>query len=170
MDKRKDRRAALENDARDGFGLTVSELSRQWRIFLDQRVEEYGLTSVRCSVLATLKFEGPRSQVELARYLGVKAPSMVRQIDKLEKDGFIKRTVHPEDRRVKIVTLADNAHTVCDHIREHVCESREAIFEGLSNEDIKTAHLVLLAMRDNIMRIHAAEGHEYVGGVDLDEE
>lgn len=167
MDTRHDRRAVLENDARDGFGLTVSELSRQWRIFLDQRVEEYGLTAVRCSVLATLNFEGPRSQVELARHLGVKAPSMVRQIDKLEKDGFIKRTVHPEDRRVKIVTLADGAHKVCDSIREHILESRDAVFEGLSLDDIKTAHLVLFTMRDNIMRLHAAEGRECVNGIDL---
>lgn len=167
MHKRNDRRAVLENDPRDGFGLTVSELSRQWRIFIDQRVEEYGLTAVRCSVLATLNFEGPRSQVELARHLGVKAPSMVRQIDKLEKDGFIKRTVHPEDRRVKIVTLAEGAHTVCDQIRDHVAESRDAIFEGLTPEDLKTAHLVLLTMRDNIMRLHAAEGRECEGGVDL---
>lgn len=167
MDTRHDRRAVLENDARDGFGLTVSELSRQWRIFLDQRVEEHGLTAVRCSVLATLNFEGPRSQVELARHLGVKAPSMVRQIDKLEKDGFIKRTVHPEDRRVKIVTLADGAHKVCDRIRDHIFESRDAVFEGLSLDDIKTAHLVLLTMRDNIMRLHAAEGRECVTGIDL---
>ncbi len=167
MDKRIDRRAILEIDARDGFGLTVSELSRQWRIFIDQRVEPFGLTSVRCSVLATLKFDGPRSQVELARHLGVKAPSMVRQIDKLEKDGFIKRTVHPDDRRVKIVTLADAAHPVCERIREHVHGSRDAVFEGLTPEEIKAAHHVLLTMRDNIMRLHTAEGRECVTGVDL---
>lgn len=167
MEKRQDRRNVIENDARDVFGLTVSELSRQWRIFVDQRVAEYGLTSVRCSVLATLNFEGPRSQVELARHLGVKAPSMVRQIDKLEKNGFIKRSIHPEDRRVKIVTLADDAHNVCDRIRDHVHESRDAIFEGLSPEDIKTAHYVLLAIRDNIMRMHAEKGVDSECGLDL---
>lgn len=158
MEKRLDRRSVLENDARDAFGLTVSELSRQWRIFIDQRVAEYGLTAVRCSVLATLNFEGPRSQVELARHLGVKAPSMVRQIDKLEKDGFINRTIHPEDRRVKIVALADGAHEVCDGIRDHVNQSRDAVFEGLSPEEIKIAHRVLFTMRDNIMRMHADKG------------
>ncbi len=167
MDTRLDRLSVIENDPRDSFGLTVSELSRQWRIFVDQRVEPFGLTAVRCSVLATLNFEGPRSQVELARHLGVKAPSMVRQIDKLEKDGFIKRTVHPEDRRVKIVTLADDAHLVCDRIREHVHGSRDAVFEGLSLEEIKIAHLTLLTMRDNIMRLHGEKAKDYAAGLDL---
>ncbi len=154
MDACSNRRAILDEDPRNGFGLTLSELARQWRLFLDQRVEPYGLTSVRCSILATLNFEGPRSQVELARHLGVKAPSMVRQIDKLEKDGLIKRTVHPEDRRVKVVALAEGAQATCTHIREQVLASRNDIFAGLSSEEVKTAHLVLLAMRDNIMRIH----------------
>lgn len=146
----------LENNPRDGFGLTLGEVSRQWRILLDQRVGPLGLTSSRCWILGALLFEGPLSQVELARYLGVEAPSMVRQIDKLEEEGLVARTVHPADRRVKLVALADGAQDVCKRIHNEMFVFRDEVFADISEEDIKTTHLTLLAMRDKILSMQEA--------------
>ncbi len=60
--------------------------------------------------------EGPRSAGALAAELGVSAPSLTRQLQKLEDHGLIVRAIDPEDRRRVVVTLtASGQKTLEDH-------------------------------------------------------
>ncbi|HYL07082.1 MAG TPA: MarR family transcriptional regulator [Candidatus Udaeobacter sp.] len=63
-----------------------------------------GLTFGQRRLLRRLR-EGPRSAGALASELGVAAPSLTRQLQKLEDKGLIVRTMDPEDRRRVVVTL-----------------------------------------------------------------
>lgn len=140
----------LDENPREGFGLTVGEVARQWRLMLDARLRPLGLSFSRWAVLVTLHFEGPMSQVELARYIGVEASSMVRQIDKLEKEDLVRRTPHPEDRRVKLVALDERAFGICERVRAMALQLRDEVFEGMDEDMIRKAHVALLAIRDRM--------------------
>jgi DNA-binding MarR family transcriptional regulator len=59
-----------------------------------------GLTAPRLSVLSVLVFAGPRTLGELAAAEQVKPPTMTRLVAALEHEGFVKRTVDSNDRRI----------------------------------------------------------------------
>ena len=146
----------VERDPRFGFGMTIGEVSRQWRLMLDHRLRPLGLTFARWAVLVTLDVEGPLSQVELARYVGVEAPSMVRQIDKLENEGLVRRTSHPDDRRIKLVELDESAREISSKIKCIAGELRDEIFAGIDEEQIRLAHRALLTIRDRMSAMQSS--------------
>lgn len=59
---------------------------------------------------------GPRSAGALAAELGVSAPSLTRQLQKLEDHGMIVRAIDREDRRRVVVSLTSAGETaLADH-------------------------------------------------------
>jgi DNA-binding MarR family transcriptional regulator len=47
------------------------------------------------------------SQTEIARYSNMGGPALVRHLDRLERDGIVRRTRDEADRRIMRVTLTD---------------------------------------------------------------
>ena len=69
------------------------------------RVEDkaMGLTPPRASVLSVLVFRGPVTMSALAEAEQVRAPTITRLIDGLERRGLVRRVNHPDDGRVQLV-------------------------------------------------------------------
>ena len=66
-----------------------------------------GLPPGQASVLSVLVFGGPRTLSELARIEQVRAPTMSRMIDALERAGQVRREQDAADRRkLRIVATA----------------------------------------------------------------
>jgi DNA-binding MarR family transcriptional regulator len=62
-----------------------------------------GLADLRDWLVLALVGDGsPRTQLEIARELGIDKTTLVAIIDRLEKDGLIVRNVSERDRRVRI--------------------------------------------------------------------
>jgi len=70
---------------------------------LDQAAVEIGLNDVRdWLVLAALDDGQQRTQLELSRVACIDKTTLISVLDRLEQHGFVVRTVHPTDRRVRI--------------------------------------------------------------------
>ncbi len=54
---------------------------------------------------------------ELAIKLGLKARTITEQVDSLERDGFIKRTADPNDRRATLLMLTEEALRHMHHLK-----------------------------------------------------
>jgi DNA-binding MarR family transcriptional regulator len=61
--------------------------------------EKQGLGATEAKALDYLQRSGPLTAGELATKSGLAAPSVTGLIDRLERKGFVKRVVDPEDRR-----------------------------------------------------------------------
>jgi DNA-binding MarR family transcriptional regulator len=73
------------------------------------RLEPFGLEPRAYAVMKALSEDDGRSQRELSTQLGIHRNVMVSVVDKLERDGLVKRMPHPSDRRAFAVTLTDRA-------------------------------------------------------------
>lgn len=76
--------------------LTEPALLRLWR--------SAGLTFSQRRLLRHLR-DGPRGAGELAASSGLSAPSLTRLVARLERRGYVDRTVDEADRRRIVVTL-----------------------------------------------------------------
>jgi MarR family transcriptional regulator for hemolysin len=78
------------------------------RAEFDARLAEVG-GSLTAFVVLRLADEAPGglelSQRQLAERMGVEAPTMVRHLDRLEKEGLIERRRDARDRRVTRITV-----------------------------------------------------------------
>ena len=67
--------------------------------------QESGLSAARLSALSSLERGGATTLGGLAAAERVTAPTMTRIVDGLERDGYVRRGPHPEDRRAVRVVL-----------------------------------------------------------------
>ncbi len=74
------------------------------------------LTITQFGVLETLLHLGPLSQSEICSKLLKSGGNITLVVDNLEKNGWVKRTVDPEDRRITIVRLTDAGEALIKRI------------------------------------------------------
>lgn len=67
-------------------------------------VAELGMSFIKIKALMKL-VGGPLTMRELSTSLGTDRPYTTVVVDDLEQRGLVERTVHPDDRRSKIVSL-----------------------------------------------------------------
>src|SRR3569832_2721323 len=80
--------------------------------------------------------DGGRIQGELAKRIGIEGPTLVRRLDRLEADGWVKRKLSKTDRRSKVIVLGRKAQPVLKEIRAIVHGLREECMAGLSEREI----------------------------------
>jgi len=101
----------------------------------------------------------PMRMGELAACLDVEAPHVTRQIQRLERAGYVDRVTDPEDRRAQRVRITDEGRATVDAIRavsrRHM---RDALAEW-STEDLRQLaalnHRMVDAFLDNAERTDA---------------
>jgi DNA-binding MarR family transcriptional regulator len=101
------------------------------------RVEATGdvITPGQYTVLAQLHGHGPRTLRELAEREHVQAPSMTRIVNALADQGFVSRTVNPDDGRQIRVDITPAGGTVMEEARNQRTAWLAQRVAGLSDED-----------------------------------
>ena len=121
------------------FGLHLSLVARLWRAEIDRRLAAFGLTESRWLTLLHLsRLAGAATQRELAEAVGVRGPTLVRTLDRLEAEGLIERRTEAGDRRTKSVHLRADAVPVLERIETTAAAVRAEILSGMSHAEVTT--------------------------------
>lgn len=81
----------------------ILRVARLHRALAGQLLREVGLHPGQELVMMQLWDRGPQRQVDLVRMLASDAATMTRTIQRLERAGFVRRSLSETDRRVTIV-------------------------------------------------------------------
>ena len=74
------------NDVQE-FVLLMRTVPRDWRAAIDRRLAPLGLSQAKWQpLLYLLRAEEPPTQADIARFLEVESPTVVRLLDRLEAD------------------------------------------------------------------------------------
>jgi len=115
------------------FGFLVHDVARLFGRRFNQRALLFlGLTRAQCKVLGYLARNEGINQAGLADLLEIKPMSLVRQIDRMEEDGWIERRPDPGDRRAHRLVLTEKARPILARILDLSNEVRTEAFAGLS--------------------------------------
>ncbi|WP_252109755.1 MULTISPECIES: transcriptional regulator SlyA [unclassified Halomonas] len=119
------------------IGFRLARLPHLWRSILDRRLAPLGLTQTRWVTLYHLWRLGEgHPQCDLAKVIGVEAPSLVRTLGQLEEQGLIERRACDNDRRSKRIFLTPKATPLLEKIDNVASQAREEMFAGLSDEQL----------------------------------
>ncbi|MCC2689281.1 MAG: MarR family transcriptional regulator [Rhizobiaceae bacterium] len=137
----------------DSLGFLVTDLSRLLRAEIDRRTSEagVGLTPGEARTLMHAARAGPVRQNALAERMGVEAMTLSAYLDRLEAAGLIERQPDPQDRRAKIVCLAEAAGPVIDRIVPVAAAIRAEASRGIPAREWEHLLDLLKRTRRNLM-------------------
>lgn len=146
---------------RERFGFALSRLARSWRRHLDARLAPRGISYARWVTLVYLRRVGEgMQQRELADYMGIEAPTLVRTLDQLEKLGLIERRPHPQDRRAKTVHLTAAASRDLATFSEAAASVRAELLAGIDDTELEACFDVLERVLANARGLKHTETFE----------
>jgi MarR family transcriptional regulator, transcriptional regulator for hemolysin len=119
----------FEQELRNKFGITFG----QWKIIIILANNNDGL-----------------SQKEIADKLGLEGPTIIPIIDKLEKDGFVKRMADKNDRRNNRIFLTKKTISLLDSMVSYTLKIKEISIRNIPEQDISITKHTLEKVWHNI--------------------
>jgi MarR family transcriptional regulator, transcriptional regulator for hemolysin len=101
-------------------------------------------------ILNALKSERRRSQLDLARAVGIEGPTLTRHLDAMERAGLVRRQRGTPDRRSVQVELTRAGHALHGRLLKAVISFNQQLRAGLSGEDEGTLRSLLRRLQDNV--------------------
>jgi len=106
----------MQLDSENRLGFLVADIARLLREQFNDSAQSVGLTLAQARTLLQLARNEGISQVALARLLEIQPITLLRQIDRLEEAGLLKRQPNPTDRRAQQLYLTPAAEPLLEKI------------------------------------------------------
>jgi len=131
------------SDLDERFENALRNTATAWRQAVERRLRRLGVSRVSwMTIAAAMKARLPLSQSILADTLAISRASMVQAIDRLVKDGLVKRESSASDRRLKRIVVTDAGSHLYSLIKDEVAAVRRQLLAMVELE--KLAHLTQL--------------------------
>ncbi len=121
---------------------SIHQLSRQLTKHINEALQPLGLYSAQWSVIYVLKTRGSLTQTELCEYLAVEAPPMTRTIQRLVKQGYVRK-VSGEDKRTKLIQLTDEALSEYPKWEEAIVNMHDTLLKGFSESSQEACYILV---------------------------
>ena len=130
-----DSHSALDLDER--FENALRNTAMAWRQAIDRRVRRLGVSQVSWMTIAAATQAGsPLSQSMLADSLAVSRGYMVQTIDRLVKDGLVKRESSASDRRLKRIVITEAGVHLYSLLKDEVAAVRRQMLANIELETL----------------------------------
>jgi DNA-binding MarR family transcriptional regulator len=137
-----DRMMAVE----DRLIFLISKVYQKLINNLQKAFSESGVkvTPIQVMLLFFLQKNDGSSLTQIGQGLMLENPTVTGLIDRLEKSGYVKRSDHPNDRRVYLVHITEKGNKVAKKALPIVKKLNEQIKEGYSKGEIEDFKKVLI--------------------------
>ncbi len=98
-------------------------------------LEEFGLTPAQYGVLNCLWSEGQLSPKQIAESMYLEATTVSGILDKMQKAGFIERSIDPNNRRNVLVVATPKAESIRKGVESATAQMNQAALQNLSPDE-----------------------------------
>lgn len=132
--------------------LNILRTSDQFQNRFGRLFREYGLTTSQYNVLRILRGEGkPMPSLEIADRMVQVVPAITGLIDRLEKQGLVRRERSTEDRRVVYVELTNKARKLLRDLDGPDIELHKQLIGHLSRRELRELSRLLEKARTSLL-------------------
>lgn len=140
------------------FGFLLKDVSRRYVDRFEHRAREISLTLPQCKVLVRLEKNEGVSQARLAELAEIEPMTMVRILDRMERDGWLERRPDPTDRRARRLYLTKKTKPLLDEIWRLAGLTLAEAFAGISNAERSAFIRMLERIHRNVCALEGAPG------------
>jgi MarR family transcriptional regulator, transcriptional regulator for hemolysin len=131
------------------IGLLLTTTSKAVGRAFNDALAESGGSIPSWLILNALRSEPRRTQLDLARAIGIEGPTLTRHLDGMEKAGFVRRQRGAVDRRTIQVELTRAGHQLHARLLKRVISFNKQLQNGLSRDDLETLRGLLRQLQEN---------------------
>ena len=104
-------------------------------------------------VLSSLESEPRRTQLDLARAVGIEGPTLTRHLDGLEESGLVERHRDKADRRAVRVELTDAGRRLHKELRQAVIAFNKQLAAGFAEPELIRFKQTLTRLQHNVRSV-----------------
>jgi len=127
----------------ESLGYLINRAARAFANRLATELRPFDVGIGQWAVLLHLWGNDGMTQAQLARRVAIEQPTMVRTIDRMERDGLVERTPDPSDRRASRITLTERGWTLRDALIPLAAGVNRAATAALTDEEVETLRRLL---------------------------
>ena len=116
----------------------------------NQLLKPYHITHGYTYFLMELFEQDGLTQTALQRAIGVEQPTVVRTLDRMERDGLIERKPSPTDRRAFHIYLTDKGRDCEPMVKAAASELNQSLLQSVSTEEQTHIQSYLQQLIDNL--------------------
>ncbi len=134
------------------IGLQLANTSKAVSRAFNDRLADAGGSVPIWLILSSLKANERRTQLELARAVGIEGPTLTRHLDGLEENGVVRRVRDGGDRRAVRVELTDEGERLFQTLRQAVIAFNRALTDGVADDELERLRTALARLEQNVRR------------------
>src|SRR5262245_59228076 len=142
------------------IGLLLATASKEVGRAFNDALAESGGSIPMWLILNALKSERRRTQLDLARSVGIEAPTLTRHLDSMEQGGLVERQRGGRDRRAIQVELTRAGHAMHACLLKAVISFNRRLRTDLSSDDVETLRQLLDQLQVNVREPRPSTGHD----------
>lgn len=116
----------------------------------ERRLRPFDLGFAYFPVLKALEEHGALLQRDLAETAHVEQPSMAALLSRMERDGIIARSQHPEDKRASLISLTRLGKVRMTPAQDALFQCVEQALRGFSQKERATLIALLRRVVENL--------------------
>lgn len=117
----------------------ISRLARLLRHQIDEQFAPSGLTGVQFGLLHRLSLSDGLVQADLGRRMAIEPATLTGIVQRLEREGWVRRGGDPDNRRLQHVWLTEKARAALPALQRVQARHRKRALAGLTGQEL--AHL-----------------------------
>lgn len=141
---------SLELRLADSLGYQIRTTHRLFQRALQTEIEPHGVTLGMWYFLRVLWSEDGITQSELSQRVGTMEPTTLSAIRDMERDGLVRRTPHPDDRRKINIHLTEKGHALRERLLPIAKQVIDGAAAGLTARETAMLLALLKAMQANL--------------------
>jgi MarR family transcriptional regulator for hemolysin len=132
------------------IGLQLANTSKAVSRAFNDRLAEAGGSVPVWLILSSLKSDERRTQLDLARAVGIEGPTLTRHLDGLEENGIVRRVRDGGDRRAVRVELTAAGERLFETLRKAVIAFNRDLTAGLTDMELERVRKTLARLEQNV--------------------
>lgn len=104
-------------------------------------------------LLQILAYENNPRMLDMAKRLGIEAPSVTRKVQQLEELGYVVRTTDPEDKRASRLALTQKGKKIVDKLQVVKRKYFATVLEEWSKDDLHELARLIDKLAENARNI-----------------
>jgi MarR family transcriptional regulator for hemolysin len=147
----------LDYDFENSLGYWVCQASHALQRAFNEELAPQGVTFRQAQVLGCLALEGRLSQTDLAERMRIEPPTLVGILDRMERDGWIRRAIDRHDRRKKMIEAKPAAKPVWTKIVAAAKRVRDRASQGMTAAQLADLKKLLNLVQFNLSEATAQQ-------------
>ncbi|MDE1818395.1 MAG: MarR family transcriptional regulator [Thaumarchaeota archaeon] len=142
----------IKYDFENSMGFVVNATAKAFQKSFDLELRKNaGVSLSQWRVVGALVIQPGLTQKEIADKVGIEGATLVPVIDKMEKEGLLKRKPDSDDRRVNRIYLTQKADSLWEKMTECALRIRKSSLKNISEDDIQATLETLRKISKNLV-------------------